>query len=96
MIRKTEPHQKCSSRNPASTGPAAIPTPADVEKIPIAAARAGPVNVHIRMAIMAGVISALPTPIAARAAISWPASLAYAAHSEDPAKITNPLENTVR
>ncbi|GHI05347.1 hypothetical protein Scel_36680 [Streptomyces cellostaticus] len=45
---------------------------------------------------MAGVISALPTPIAARAAISWPASLAYAAHSEDPAKITNPLENTVR
>ncbi|GEB60193.1 hypothetical protein GCM10017674_77040 [Streptomyces gardneri] len=64
--------------------------------MPIAAARAGPVKVHMRMASMAGVISALPTPIAARAAISWPTFLAYAAHSEDPANIANPLEKTVR
>ncbi|MGV9995301.1 hypothetical protein [Streptomyces sp. NPDC003374] len=49
LTRKTEPHQKWSSRTPASTGPAAMPTPADVEEMAMAVARPGPVKVHSRM-----------------------------------------------
>lgn len=61
-----------AEKDPASSGPAAIPTPADAEEMPIAVARAAPLKVHMRTAMAAGMISALPTPIAARAAISWP------------------------
>lgn len=79
-----------------STGPTAMPTPMEVEEMAIAVDRAGPVNVHMRMARLPGMISALPTPIAARAAISCPASPANAAHTEDAAKTTRPVASTVR
>ena len=39
FTRKTEPHQKCSSRNPPATGPRAMPRPAMPAQMAMAWAR---------------------------------------------------------
>ena len=44
----TEPHQKCSSRNPPATGPSAIATPATPDQRPIATRSLARVGEHVR------------------------------------------------
>ncbi len=39
LIKKTEPHQKCSSNQPPTKGPAAVPPPAIAPQTPIASVR---------------------------------------------------------
>ena len=67
----TEPHQKWSSRKPPTTGPSATATPATPDQMPIAIARSRAfVNTLVRIESVAGMISAAPTPITARAVMS--------------------------
>ena len=74
LIISTEPHQKCSSSQPPVTGPRATATPAVAAQMAMAIARSlGAGKTLTRMASVAGNISAAPTPIAARQAMSSPA-----------------------
>ncbi len=79
LTMNTDPHQKCSSSQPPVTGPSATLSPAVAAQIAMAAARSrGRVNTLTSRASVAGKISAAPTPISARAPISWSASAAKA------------------
>ena len=71
LTRKTEPQKKCSSRKPPLTGPRATARPLVAAQMQMAIARCrASVNTFTRIASVAGKISAAPTPIAARQAIS--------------------------
>ena len=71
LTRKIEPQKKCSSSQPPVIGPAATPTPVMAAHTPIALARGtGSVKMFVISAKVVGKITAAPTPIAARAAIS--------------------------
>jgi hypothetical protein len=74
MATKTLPHQKCSSSQPPVTGPRATPRPVMAPHTPMARARS-PRSVYRLEMIdrVDGKISAAPTPITARTAISAPA-----------------------
>ena len=73
LTRNTEPQKKCSSRYPPVTGPSATARPLVAAQIEMAMARcAASVNTLTSSASVAGKISAAPTPIAARQAMSWP------------------------
>ena len=70
LMRNTEPHQKCSSSRPPTTGPSAAPPEATDAQTPIATARSrSSANARRRMDRVAGIIIAAPTPSNARAAI---------------------------
>ena len=73
MATKTLPHQKCSSSQPPLIGPRATPSPVIAPHSPMARARS-PRSVNRLEMIdrVAGKISAAPTPITARTAISAP------------------------
>ena len=88
LIRKTEPHQKCSSSQPPVTGPMATPRPETPAQMPMALARsAGSVKTLVRMDRVAGMISAPPMPMNARAPMSAPAEPLKAATTEPTPKI---------
>ncbi len=71
LTRKTEPHQKCSSRKPPSSGPTAAPTAATALQMPMASARSRRSGkTWRRIDRVAGMIIAPPTPSSARATIS--------------------------
>ena len=71
LIRKTEPHQKCSSMNPPTTGPNATAIPETADHKPIALARSiGSINKFVIIARVAGNTSAAPIPIAPRQKIN--------------------------
>jgi len=73
LMRKTEPHQKYSSRTPPITGPSAAPPDATDAHTPMATARSrSSVKVSRMMASVAGIIIEAPTPSSARAAMSAP------------------------
>ncbi len=73
MATKTLPHQKCSSSQPPVIGPKATPSPVIAPHSPIALARSPRSVYRLEMiARVAGKISAAPTPITARTAISAP------------------------
>ncbi len=94
FTRNTEPHEKCSSSQPPEIGPSATPTPAIAVQIPIAAARSrGSVNTLTTSASVAGKMSAAPTPMKPRAAISWPVLEANAAAAENAPKIASPASS---
>ena len=91
LTMNTEPHEKWSSRNPPVTGPRATATPAIADHRAIATARSfATVNTFVRIDSVAGMISAAPTPIKARAPMSWPALVDSAAARDDAPKITMP------
>jgi hypothetical protein len=73
MATKTLPHQKCSSSQPPLIGPRATPSPVMAPHNPMARARS-PRSVYRLEMIdkVAGKITAAPTPITARTAISAP------------------------
>ncbi len=83
LTRKTEPHQKCSSRKPPSSGPTAAPTAATALQMPMASARSRRSGKTCRrMDSVAGMIMAPPTPSSARAAMSTAPLSARAAMPE--------------
>jgi hypothetical protein len=68
---KIEPHEKCWSNQPPLIGPTATPTPTMAAHSPIALARGtGSVKMLVISPSVVGKITAAPTPMAARAAIS--------------------------
>ena len=91
FTRKTEPHQKCSSSQPPVIGPAATPTPTMAAHRPIALARGiGSVKMLVINASVVGKITAAPTPMAARAAMSASAEPTCAAMAEVIANSASP------
>ncbi|MNS65769.1 hypothetical protein D3C72_989500 [compost metagenome] len=94
LTRNTEPHQKCSSSAPPSTGPKAAPPEATEAQMPMARARSFSSQKLSRISdSVAGIIMAAPTPSSARAAISMPALGAKAAASEAPPNTARPAMN---
>ena len=88
---KIEPHQKCSSSQPPLIGPTATPTPTMAAHSPIALARAaGSVKMLVIRPSVVGKITAAPTPMAARAAISASAEFTCAATAEVAANRARP------
>ena len=70
LVRKIEPHQKCSSSQPLMTPPSATPTPAKPAQIAMACGRSSGGNTWARIDSVAGITNAAPMPMTARAAIS--------------------------
>ena len=70
LMRKTEPHQKCSSRSPEVTGPIAAPAPEMPAQMAIALARSRPGKTLVRIDSVEGMMNAAPTPMIARPAIT--------------------------
>ena len=71
LIRKTEPHQKCVSSRPPSTGPIATPMPTAEVQMPMARARSPGSKTLAMMDRVCGMTAAPPRPMTARAAMSW-------------------------
>src|SRR6478609_2250250 len=97
LIRKIEPHQKCSSSAPLTTPPMATPTPAKPAQIAIARGRSLGGNTWARIDSVAGITNAAPTPITARAPITALDVLDNAANSDAaPNTIRPPLSASRR
>ncbi len=97
LTRKTEPHQKNSTRTPLITEPSAIPAVITPDHMPIAFARwPGSVNMVRSRAIVDGISVAPPMPRSARAAIRVSALFAYAATSEAVPKAAAPVSRSLR
>ena len=90
LVRKIEPHQKCCSSQPLVTPPRPAPTPANPAQMAIARRRSSGGKTWASTDSVAGMTSAAPTPMRARAAISWPDELANAATPDAPPKSTRP------
>jgi hypothetical protein len=88
--KKTLDHENCSSSQPPTIGPTAMPTPVVAPQSPIARARSlRSVKTFVRSDSVAGKINAAPMPMTARAAISSPGEL-----PSPPARLASP--NTQR
>ena len=97
LMRKTEPHQKCSSSAPPMTGPAAAPSRATDAHTPMAVLSSfGSRKVWRTSARVAGIIVAAPSPSRARAATNAQALGAKAAAREARPKMTRPTVNIRR
>ena len=91
LTMNTEPHEKCSSSQPPEIGPAATPTPTIAAHSPIALARfTGSVKMLVINDRVVGKMTAAPTPIAARAAISASAVFTWDATADVIAKSASP------
>ncbi len=82
LIRKIEPHQKCASSAPPSSGPPAKPSELTAPQMPIAFGTSAPWKTCITTARVVVISSAPPTPMPARAAINCPEDWAKAAVAE--------------
>ena len=92
LMRNTDPHQKCSSKNPPVTGPNATAAPDTADHTPMALARStGSRNTSITMARVAGNTSAAPMPIRPRPMISPLVESWKAAQAEKMPKNTKPI-----
>ncbi|CAM5260716.1 hypothetical protein SCYAM73S_05022 [Streptomyces cyaneofuscatus] len=95
LIRKTEPHQKCSSRNPPTTGPTAAPADAMAPQIPMARLRSRGSWKRLRIrARVDGIRVAPATPSSARATIIISGVVAYALSTETPPNATAPISSS--
>ena len=92
LIKKTDPHQKCSSMKPPTTGPNATAIPDTADQIPMAFARSiGSINKLVMIASVAGNTSAAPMPIAPRQKINELEVSANAAMPLHAANNTSPI-----
>ncbi len=82
LMRKIAPHQKWSRTNPPNSGPAAKPREETVDQMPIALTRSVSSKIWTTTASVVVSSSAPPTPIPARAAMSWPEDWESPATSE--------------
>ena len=88
---KIAPHQKCSSNQPPLIGPTATPTPTMAAHNPIALARGiGSVKMLVISPSVVGKITAAPTPMAARPAMSASAEFTCAAMPDVMANSASP------
>ena len=91
LIQNTEPHEKWFSSTPPSTGPRATPRPEKPAHTAIARPRSrGSRKTLVRIDRVEGMISAPPTPIRQRAAMSWLGVPDSADRIEPTAKIMMP------
>ena len=67
----TDHQSNHSSRRPPASGPSPMPIAASAAQMAMALARSAPLNRFAMIDSVAGMISAAPTPIAARTAITW-------------------------
>jgi hypothetical protein len=96
-IKNTEPHQKCSSSSPPTSGPTALPPMKQHIQAPIAIARCrSSVKMLLIRARVDGATVAPATPSRARAAISTSTDGANAAINEAAPKITAPISSNRR
>ena len=96
LMRNTEPHQKCSSSRPPTTGPIATASPTAPAQTPMARPRSRGSKTLEMIASVAGMIAAAPRPISARAPMSCPGVCEYALASEAMPKIASPVISTRR
>ncbi len=97
LIRNTDPHQKCSSSAPPTSGPTAAPADPTVPQRPSAMARSPASSKVLRIRPSTqGMIIEPPSARHTRAAISAPALCAKAAQTEAAAKITRPVKRMRR
>jgi len=95
LIKKTEPHQKCSSSRPPTTGPSAAPAEYAEAQMPTARLRSrGWGNRRRINASVDGASVAPATPRSARAPISSSAVGAYAVATDTAAKAVAPQSNS--
>ncbi|MDF9812180.1 hypothetical protein M2266_001411 [Streptomyces sp. SPB162] len=95
LIRKTEPHQKCSSRMPPTTGPTAAPAVEAAPHTPIAKLRSRGSVKRLRISARVDGIKVAPaTPIRARAMISVSGVCAYAASTDSPPNAAEPMSSS--
>ena len=66
LTKNTEPHEKCSSRNPLATGPTAAPPPEMPAQMAIALPRSCGGKTLVRIDSVAGMTNAAPRPMTAR------------------------------
>ena len=90
LTRNTDPHQKCSRRNPDAIGPIAAPAPEMPAQMAIALARSRPGNTFVRIDSVEGMTNAAPTPITARETITIAESSANAPSREPSPNTTRP------
>ena len=91
LTRNTEPHQKWLSSTPPTTGPAAPARPATPDHRAIARPRSTGGKTFERMARVAGMLQAPPTPMSARAAIRCWDVPAHAAAADETPNTTRPM-----
>ena len=95
--RNAEPHQKCSSSTPPTSGPTAMPPMKQVIQTPIATPRWWwSRNMLLISASVDGISVAPATPSSARAAISISALVEYAARTEASANAVPPIISSRR
>ena len=90
LTRNTEDQSNHSSSSPPASGPRPIPTAASAAQMPIALPRSAPLNRLAMIDSVAGMISAAPTPISARTAITASADSATSAPRLATPKIVTP------
>ena len=91
LMNSTDPHQKCSSRIPLMSGPMAPPAPAKPAHTAMALPRSWGGKTTVRMDSVAGMISAAPSPITARRAMSCIGSPAWLATTAATANTPSPV-----
>ncbi len=93
---KTEPHQNLSSSAPPTRGPAAMASPLAPDQIAMAIGRSRSLKTAEIRDRVAGMISALPTPIAPRAMISSVTPVDIPAQSEAAPNNAMPITSSRR
>jgi hypothetical protein len=96
LIRKTDPHQKCSSSTPPRIGPKATDRPPSAAQMPMARPWSFSGIAFLMMARVAGGTTAPPMPMTDRHRMSDSGELAQAAKPEATAKITKPTASVRR
>jgi hypothetical protein len=96
LTRKTAPQLKCSSSRPPAVGPIATPRPETAAQMPIAFARSPAGNTFVRIESVAGIISAPPTPMSPRVAMSASALDATAERAEPAPNTSRPVASARR
>ena len=86
----TDHQSNHSSSRPPASGPSPMPTAASAAQMAMALARSAPLKRFAMIDSVAGMISAAPTPIAARNAMTWLALSASGAARLDRPKMTTP------
>ena len=95
--RNTDPHQKCWSKAPPTSGPIAAPAAKELIQIPIAVVRCrSSLNIEVISASDDGASDAPAIPSSALAAISIPALVENAAASEPTANAAPPVSSSRR
>ena len=96
LTRNTAVQSNCSIRKPPAAGPTPTPMPATAAQMPIAFGRSSAGKTLVRIDSVVGMISAPPTPIRARVAISISGEVANAEASEAPPKMVRPATSAPR